>query len=90
MTKLKWDRQNWASSMNSEYWTNPKEGFDKHWHQQQKNKSIQAAKEKQSLGEHQDHQTEKLQLQSGPHAGKLICITCNNKFLKWLPKEAFD
>ena len=89
MTKLVWNRQNWTSTMNSEYWTNPKEGFDKNWHEQQKHKQEQSDKEKQFLGIHINHKLDRVQLQSGPHAGKLICITCKNKFLKWLSKEAF-
>ena len=49
----------------------------------------QAEKEKQFLGIHAAHELDRVQSESGPHAGKLICKTCNNKFLKWLPKEAF-
>ena len=74
--------------MNSEYWTNPREGFDKDWHAQHKHKQAQATKEKEFLGIHADHELERIQLTSGPHHGKLVCKTCN-KFIKWLPKEAF-
>ena len=55
----------------------------------QKYKQEQSDKEKQFLGIHASHQLERVQSQSGPHAGKLICKTCKNKFLKWLPREAF-
>ena len=89
MTKLDWNKETWKSTMNSEYWTNPKTGFDKAWHEQQKHKKVQVEKEKQFLGIHVDHELESIKATSGPHAGKLICKTCNNKFLKWLPKEAF-
>lgn len=89
MTKLNWSKETWKSTMNSEYWTNPKTGFDKAWHEQQKNKKVQVEKEKQFLGNHIDHELESIKAASGPHAGKLICKTCNNKFLKWLPREAF-
>ena len=89
MTKLVWNRQKPNSTLNSEYWTNPKEGFDKNWHEEQKHKKAQALKEKQFLGVHTDHDLEQIKLDSGPHHGKLICKTCGNKFLKWLPKEAF-
>jgi hypothetical protein len=89
MTKLDWNRQDWKSTMNSEYWTNPKTGFDKAWHEQQKHKAARIEKEKQFLGVHADHDLDRIPLQSGPHAGKLVCKTCNNKFLKWLSKEAF-
>jgi len=88
MTKLIWDRRNQSSTLNSEYWTNPKTGFDKEWHEQQKSKNVKLEKEKQFLGIHADHELESIHLHSGPHSGKLICKTCNNKFLKWLPKEA--
>jgi hypothetical protein len=89
MTKLVWTRQNQTSSLNSEYWTNPRTGFDRAWHEQQKLQAEQSEKEKQFLGIHATHELESVQSQSGPHAGKLICITCKNKFLKWLPREAF-
>lgn len=90
MTKLNWERKPWVSSLDSDYWTNPKEGFDQAWHQTQKYKHTQLEKEKQLLGIHIDHNLEKIQLSSGPHHGKLICKTCNNKFIKWLPREAFN
>lgn len=89
MTKLIWDRKPVKSLLDSDYWNNPKKGFDKAWHQQQENKKAQAENEKQSLGIHANHELERIQLNSGPHSGKLICKTCNNKFIKWLPKNAF-
>ena len=86
MTKLKWDRKDWSSTLNSKYWNDPKTGFDKEWHQARglKNKTI----DKESLGVHADHEIDIIKLPSGPHAGKLTCKTCN-KFIKWLAKEAF-
>jgi hypothetical protein len=86
MTKLKWDRQIKTSTLDSEYWANPKTGFDKEWHQARglKNKKV----DKESLGVHAEHELDIIKLESGPHAGKLTCKTCN-KFIKWLPKEAF-
>ena len=89
MTKLDWNRQQWISTLDSDYWTNPKEGFDQAWHKQQKHIKAQSDKEKQFLGSHADHELEKIQLPIGPHSGKLVCKTCNNKFLKWLPRKAF-
>jgi uncharacterized membrane protein YfhO len=88
MTKLNWERQQTSSILNSEYYTNPKTGFDKAWHLEQAQKKANVEKEKQFLGIHQTHNLDRIQLTSGPHSGKLICKTCNNKFLKWLPKEA--
>jgi hypothetical protein len=90
MTNLKWNRQKWTSTLDSEYWTNPKEGFDKNWHEIQNHKNIKAEKFKEFLGIHVDHELEKIQLTTGPHHGKLICKTCNNKFLKWLSKKEFN
>ncbi len=89
MTKLLWNRQPWTSSLNSEYWANPKTGFDRAWHDEFIRKQEQSEKEKQFLGIHASHELERVQSQSGPHAGKLVCKTCKNKFLKWLPREAF-
>lgn len=89
MTKLIWDRNPVRSILDSEYYTDPKKGFDKNWHIQQAHKKAQAEKERQSLGTHADHDLERIQLTSGPHAGKLICKTCNNKFIKWLSKSEF-
>jgi hypothetical protein len=90
MTKLKWDRDKWTSTINSEYWTDPRKGFDREWHEQQKHKQAQAAKDKEFLGTHAEHTLEKIQLSTGPHHGKLICKTCDNKFLKWLSKKEFN
>ena len=92
MTKLKWDREPVRSSLNSEYWTNPKEGFDKGWHdrQAQKNERKQRLLNKEiQLGVHEDHDLNIIKMESGPHASKLVCITCNNKFIRWLPKGIF-
>jgi hypothetical protein len=41
-------------------------------------KKDQAEKEKQFLGIHATHELDRVQSESGPHAGKLICKTCNN------------
>jgi len=89
MTKLIWDRGSVRSILDSDYYTDPKQGFDKHWHTQQAHKKSKAEKERQTLGTHANHELERIQLPSGPHSGKLICKTCNNKFIKWLPKSAF-
>jgi hypothetical protein len=74
--------------MSSDYWTNPKTGFDKDWHEQNRHKQNQLKKEI-DLGIHKDHEWTPVKMETGPHSGKLICITCNNKFIRWLPKEAF-
>ena len=79
MTKLNWDRPDWKSTMNLEYWTNPKTGFDNAWHEQRN-------KLKQNLGIHEAHDWAIINKPTGPHAGKVICNTCNGKFVSWLPK----
>jgi hypothetical protein len=79
MAKLKWGREPVRSSLNSEYWLDPKTGFDEKWHNQR-------AKMQQSLGIHKDHNWQIINKPTGPHAGKIICNTCNNKFVVWLPK----
>ena len=80
MTKLKWDRKPVASVLNTDYFTNPKQGFDKKWHKKH-NLSREI-----HLGIHQNHEWKPVKLDSGPHAGKIICITCNEKWVAWLPK----
>lgn len=88
MTKLKWDREPVRSSLNSDYWSNPKKGFDKNWHDAQATK--QKILHKQiDLGTHKDHDLEFVKLDSGPHEGKIMCKTCN-KFMRWLPKGFFN
>ena len=44
-------------------------------------------KTKLNLGIHEDHDCQIIILQSGPHAGKVICIDCDGKFVTWLPKN---
>ena len=89
MTKLDWNRPGWKTQMNSEYWTNPKTGFDKGWHDRQAQKNERKQRllnQKINLGIHEDHDLDVIKLDSGPHAAKLVCIECNNKFIRWLPK----
>lgn len=38
------------------------------------------------LGTHEKHELDVILQASGPHAGKIICKTCNGKFVTWLPK----
>lgn len=83
MTKLKWDRNPRSSVLNSEYYTNPKKGFDSAWHSQ-KNKL------NTGLGIHLTHNWQAVKSQSGPHEGKAICNTCGGKFIMWLPKGYFN
>jgi hypothetical protein len=89
MTKLKWDREPVRSTLNSDYWNDPKKGFDKDWHIKQqfkKEKNEKILNQKIELGIHKDHDLDIIPLTSGPHSSKLICITCNNKFIRWLSK----
>jgi hypothetical protein len=80
MTKLKWDRSPQNSVLNSDYFLNPKTGFDQKWHNQRKNMQ-------QILGIHKDHNWQIINKPTGPHAGKIVCNTCNEKFVAWLPKD---
>jgi hypothetical protein len=90
MTKLKWDREPVRSSLNSEYWLNPKKGFDKAWHIEQANNTAKKEKLEKSLGEHLHHNWQAIQHTTGPHEGKAICNTCGGKFIMWLPKGYFN
>jgi hypothetical protein len=40
-----------------------------------------------SLGIHENHNWQPVLDAKGPHAGKIICNTCNGKFVTWLSKE---
>ena len=83
MAKLKWDRPVGSTSvMDSEYWTNPKAGFDKTWHQKK-------ATLNKHLGIHLQHDWEPIKINVGPHVGKVICHTCGDRFVMWLPKNYF-
>lgn len=79
MTKLNWNRPQNSSVLNSEYYTNPKTGFDEAWHNQR-------TKLRQHLGIHKEHDWEIINKPTGPHAGKIICNTCGGKFVNWIPK----
>ena len=90
MTKLKWNREPIKSSLDSEYWSKPKTGFDKGWHHNwaQKLQSKQNTLDKEiNLGIHSTHDLDIVKLNSDPHHGKLICVSCNNKFIRWLSKD---
>lgn len=81
MTKLNYDKTNKSDSafLNDPYWTNPSKGFDKSWHNQR-------ARLRQHLGVHESHDWQIINKSTGPHAGKVVCNTCNGKFVTWLPK----
>lgn len=72
-----------GTGMNSQYWTNPKTGFDRKWHEEK-------ADLNKKLGNHLTHDWKPVELQTGPHAGKAVCNTCNGKFIMWLPKSYFN
>ena len=81
MTKFDYNKTNKSDTaiLNTPYWTEPKTGFDKAWHDQRE-------KLRQQLGIHQDHDWEIVNKPTGPHAGKIICNTCRGKFVNWIPK----
>jgi hypothetical protein len=39
-----------------------------------------------NLGIHEDHNWQPLKGPFGPHSGKIICKSCNDKWIAWLPK----
>ena len=39
-----------------------------------------------NLGKHETHDWQPLKGPFGPHAGKIICKTCSDKWVAWLPK----
>lgn len=82
MTKLIWDRQKQTSALNTDYWSDPKKGFDREWHEKRQ-------RVKNNLGIHKDHEIEYIKEPTGPHAGKAVCKTCGGKFVAWLPKGSF-
>jgi adenine specific DNA methylase Mod len=93
MTKLDYSKTNKSDTafLNDPYWTNPKTGFDKAWHiakAQQKTKLESQVKNlKKILNTHVDHDWQPVKNEKGPHSGKIICNTCNGKFVNWLPKD---
>ena len=89
MTKLDYSKTNKSDTafLNDPYWTDPKKGFDRAWHIEQANKRIREKKLENSLGIHRDHELEPVLIPTGPHAGKVVCVTCNSKFVTWLPKK---
>lgn len=74
------------TGMNNSYWTNPKQGFDKTWHQK-KQKQEQFYQGIQQ-GKHGKHELDVV-LTQGTHAGKVICKTCN-KHVAWIPKSIIN
>jgi hypothetical protein len=82
MSKFDYSRTNKSDTgfLNASYWTNPKTGFDQAWHTQRE-------KLRQQLGIHKDHDWEIINKPTGPHAAKVVCKTCGNKFVSWLPKN---
>lgn len=92
MSKFDYKRTNKSDTafLNDPYWTKPKTGFDKSWHHNwnQKLQSKENSLSKEiNLGIHHSHNLDIIKLNSGPHYGKLICIDCNNKFIRWLSKK---
>tara|TARA_R100001530_G_scaffold108818_1_gene76315 strand:- start:170 stop:454 length:285 start_codon:yes stop_codon:yes gene_type:complete len=40
-----------------------------------------------NLGKHENHNWVPIIKATGPHGGKVVCVTCGNKFVTWLPKS---
>ena len=82
MAKINWNRHRYVSKMETNYWNDHKNGWDKEfWQKRDPNKKIK-------LGIHENHDWHPVKLDSGIHAGKIICKTCDNKFVTWLSKGA--
>jgi hypothetical protein len=79
MAKINWNRQPRNNILNSEYYTDPKKGFDQKWYVL--NENI-----KKNLGIHIHHNWLIISKPTGPHTGRIVCNTCNGKFISWLPK----
>lgn len=85
MTKINWNRTNPSSRLDREYYTNPRTGFDKLWHQTQ----AKANKSSRKKNPHDLHKKQNIKGPFGPHAGKQICLQCDGAFVTWLPKKYF-
>lgn len=44
-------------------------------------------KQEINLGKHENHNWQPVLGNFGPHQGKVICNTCNGKFVTWLSKQ---
>ena len=42
-----------------------------------------------STGKHGSHTLDVELTKTGPHAGKIVCVTCN-KFVAWIPKAVLE
>jgi hypothetical protein len=81
MKKICWDRHELKTKFDRDYWKEPKYGFDTKWH----SKNIDNRQIK--LGIHEKHDWQVVKMETGPHAAKIVCRTCKNKFVTWLPKS---
>lgn len=96
MANINWNRNTPSSRLNSDYYSNPKKGFDAGWHKQQaylkglkkttKPKGIRPKAKVTHLGApkktaHIDHQCEIVEVDN-IHRWEMRCITCN-KHIKW-------
>ena len=77
MAKLKWNR------------IAEKSLIRRHGHkivQSEYTQKVQKNKNYINLGIHEKHNWQPLKGPFGPHSGKIICKTCNDKWIAWLPK----
>jgi hypothetical protein len=91
MAKLNWSRQATTSVMGSTYYTDPKSGFDKEWHQQNAKKS-KPKKTKAKITKAKKHNTcpvVAVRCDTGPHYAKLCCRK-HNKHIQWLSRDDFE
>ena len=82
MANYKLNHSRSMSNMNNEYWTKPSQGFDQAWHN--KKQKQEDFYNKLISGKHGTHELDVILTPEGPHAGKIVCKTCN-KFVTWVP-----
>ena len=80
MAKINWNRHSVKSRLERDHWKDPKFGFDSKWHEKRR------GSRQINLGIHEEHDWEVVKMETGPHAAKVVCKTCKNKFVTWLPK----
>lgn len=56
--------------------------------QNKKYYGIPNTEKKSSYNEHASHKLI-VSVSAGPHYAKLSCVTCGNKFVKWLSKDQY-
>ena len=89
MAKIDWDKQNAYDKIDHYTWAKKRNAIqDKKWKLHSMN-YVPDKKTNINLGIHENHDWQPIKGPFGPHAGKIICKTCNDKWVSWLPKGTF-